>query len=254
MIRQSFIFLPGCTPLREQKFWAAGIKDWSTFRHSTKIKGINPTRKILYDTLLQQADQALQQGNSEYFNNKLPSIHSWRLYDEFRDQVCFLDIETDSKSLVTVVGISNYYQTNQFVRGINLSSQVLRKELAKYNLLVTFNGASFDLPILRKEYHLQIAMPHIDLKPLCAQLDLNGGLKEVERILNLKRPPHLYGNPIDLWKAFHASGDKEYLDLLLAYNAEDIENLKGVMEYVYKQKTMVLQGVLSSSSIEKQKV
>ena len=54
----------------------------------------------------------------------------------------------------------------------------------------------------------------------------------MEKKLNLKRPPHLKGNPVDLWKAFHASGDREYLDLLIEYNGEDIENLKMVMDCV----------------------
>ncbi len=236
MIRNSFIFLPACTPLRERKFWQAGIRDWSTFRSTVKVKGINPQRKLLYNQLLKEADDALQQGDSSYFRGKLPLIHCWRLYDDFRDQVCFLDIETDASGKVTVVGISNYYHTNQFVYGMNLSANALRKELASYKLIITFNGAAFDLPILRKQYGLELTIPHIDLKPLCAQFKLMGGLKEVERILYLKRPQHLYGNPVDLWKAFHASGDREYLDLLLHYNAEDIENLKGVMDHLWKKK------------------
>ena len=60
-------------------------------------------------------------------------------------------------------------------------------------------------------------------------------MKEVEKIFDLKRPSHLYGNPIDLWHAFHASGDREYLDLLLDYNGEDIENLKAIVDIVYKK-------------------
>ena len=54
-----------------------------------------------------------------------------------------------------------------------------------------------------------------------------------EKILGLKRPTHLYGNPVDAWKTFHASGDREYLELLLDYNREDVENLKRIMEVVY---------------------
>ena len=38
---------------------------------------------------------------------------------------------------------------------------------------------------------------------------------------------------MELWKAFHASGDREYLELLLEYNREDVENLKAVMGKVY---------------------
>jgi len=101
--------------------------------------------------------------------------------------------------------------------------------------MITFNGSSFDLPKLEKQFRITINMPHIDLKPLCVNLGLKGGLKEVERILDLRRPQHLQGNPVDLWKAFHASGDKEYLDLLISYNKEDIENLKVIMDIVYKK-------------------
>ena len=91
-----------------------------------------------------------------------------------------------------------------------------------------------DLPKLKK-LGVRFEMIHIDLKPLCVNLGLVGGLKEVEKMLELGRPTHLYGNPIDLWQAFHASGDKEYLDLLLEYNREDCENLKGLMEFVWRE-------------------
>ena len=59
------------------------------------------------------------------------------------------------------------------------------------------------------------------------------GLKQIERDLNLKRPANLYGKPYDAYKAFLASGDKEYLELLIKYNEEDIINLKPIMEYCY---------------------
>ena|SRR3989338_5610847 len=159
----------------------------------------------------------------------------WRLYPEFKEETGFLDIETDSYGKITVVGISNYFNTNHFVRGINLEKAAIERELLKYKIIVTFNGGAFDLPKLRKQLGVKMAMPHIDLKPLCVKLGLKGGLKEIERILELKRPAHLYGNPVELWKAFQASGDKDYLDLLLQYNAEDIENLRGVMGYGYKE-------------------
>jgi hypothetical protein len=159
----------------------------------------------------------------------------WRLYPQFKEDCCFLDVETDSYGKITVVGISNYYTTATFVQGFNLERKLLEKELAKYKLLVTFNGGAFDLPKLKKKLLLELKMPHIDLKPLCVKLGLKGGLKEVEKMLNAKRPAHLYGNPVDLWKAFHASGDREYLELLIDYNKEDIENLKGIMNVVYKK-------------------
>jgi hypothetical protein len=235
MIQESFVFLEKCSSARENSLWKQGIKEWREFLAATKIKGIAASKKEFYNRKIREAQQALAEDNAAYFVGKLPSKEMWRLYPHFKEDCGFLDIETDSYGKVVVVGISNYYNTNTFVKGFNLEKGLLEKELAKYKLLVTFNGGAFDLPKLRKQLQLEVKMPHIDLKPLCVKLDLKGGLKEVEKMLNLKRPLHLYGNPVDLWRAFHASGDREYLELLVDYNKEDIENLKGIMNVVYKR-------------------
>jgi len=235
MIKKSFIFLERISNKKEQAIHRQNINDWNDFLKAPKIRGINLLKKAYYDRQIHEAQKALLEEKSYFFINRLPQKEMWRLYDEFKDQACFLDIEIGSDGKVILVGISNYYRTNTFICNINLDKSLLEKELQKYKLLITFNGSAFDLPKLKKELQIEIKIPHIDLKPLCVNLNLKGGLKEVEKILNLKRPPHLNGNPVDLWKAYHASGDKEYLDLMIQYNNEDIENLKGVMEYVYKE-------------------
>lgn len=235
MIKQSFIFLEKIKRKGEDNLWKQGIKDWQDFLQHKEVKGISSVRKQYYDRKIREAQQALLENDSSYFVGKLPSVEMWRLYSSFNEECCFLDIETDSSGKITVVGISNYYTTNTLVRGFNLERRVLEEQLKKFKILVTFNGGSFDLPKLKKEFELVVGIPHIDLKPLCVKLGLKGGLKEVEKILNLKRPSHLYGNPVELWKAFHASGDREYLELLIDYNKEDIENLKMIVERVVSE-------------------
>lgn len=235
MIQHSFMFLEKISFKREKLWWQQGIIDWNTFLKTEKIKGITHLKKLYYDRKIKEAQQALANGDSSYFNGKLAPKHMWRLYDYFKEECGFLDIEIDSYGKIVVVGISDYFSTNFFVRGANLEKSVLEKELKKYKVLVTFNGGAFDLPRLRKQFGISLLIPHIDLKPLCVNLGMKGGLKEIETQLNLKRPAHLYGNPVGLWKAFHASGDREYLELLLDYNREDVENLKAVMEKVYKK-------------------
>lgn len=224
-----------CSAIKERTFWKQGIKDWREFLVRKKVARIAAAKKEFYNRKIREAQQALSEENAAYFVGKLPAKEMWRLYSYFKEDCCFLDIETDSYGNVIVVGISNYYNTNTFVKGFNLEKNFLERELGKYKLLITFNGGAFDLPKLKKQLQLEVKMPHIDLKPLCVKLNLKGGLKEVEKILNLKRPAHLYGNPVDLWRAFHASGDREYLELLIDYNKEDIENLKGIMNYVYNK-------------------
>lgn len=229
MIKNSFIFLEKLTKNKEQSLWKQGIKDWNSFLKAAKIKGIPKLKKVYYDRKLKEAQQALLNNDSSYFRNMK---ETWRLYDYFKEEAGYLDIETDSYGKIILIGISNYYRSNFFVKGINLEKAI--PELKKFKLIITFNGSAFDLPKL-KQLQIEINVPHIDLKPLCLRLNLTGGLKEVEKKLNLKRPGHLYGNPVELWKAFHASGDREYLDLLIEYNREDIENLKQIMDYVYSR-------------------
>ena len=235
MIKHSFIFLEKMGSKKEQSIWQPGIKDWHDFLTVKEIKGISKKTKYYYDRQIKEAQKALQEENYTYFLGKLPQKEMWRMYDLLRDECIFLDIETDGYGRIIVVGISNYYHTNFFVKGVNLTREIVEKELSKFKLIITFNGSSFDLPKLKRQLGLRIEHLHIDLKHLCIKLGLKGGLKEIEKILNLKRPPHLYGNPVELWKAFHASGDREWLELLLEYNREDMENLKFIMEKVYKE-------------------
>jgi len=235
MIRHSFIFLERIGSRKERQLWSQGIQSWQDFLKAQTIKGIPAIKKQYYDRKLRESQQALAEDNSSFFIGKLKPKEMWRLYHYFKEECCFLDGEIDSSGRVILVGLSSEQQTKHFVCGANLEQLLLQKELEKYKLLITFNGSSFDLPKLKKQYGITIGIPHIDLKPLCINLGLKGGLKEVEKGLHLQRPTHLYGNPVQLWKAFHASGDKEYLELLIEYNREDTENLKWIMDHIYKR-------------------
>lgn len=217
----------------EKKLWERGVGDWQDFLKSSCVVGFSLKRKLECNEVLREALKALREEDIGYFACKWPSCEMWRCYDYFKDDCCFLDVEVDSRQEVIVVGISNYYQTRSFVKGFNLTRDALVCELEKYKLLVTFNGSSFDLPLIFKQFEIAMWLPHFDLKGVCARAGLCGGLKEIEKVLDLKRPGHLYGNPIDLWRTFKASGDQEYLELLLAYNREDVENLKGICDYAY---------------------
>ena len=233
MIRKSFIFLERIGKKKEQNIWQQDIEDWQDFLQISNVKGISSSKKSYYERKIGEAQEALLDDNSAYFIGKLPKVQIWRLYNYFKSDCCYLDIEINSQGKIILVGISDYYSTNIFVKGVNLYKSLIEIELKKYKIVITFNGGAFDLPKLKKELKVNVNIPHIDLKPLCVNLGLKGGLKEVEKILDLRRPSHLYGNPIDLWQAFHASGDREYLNLLIDYNKEDIENLRGVMEHCY---------------------
>ncbi|MDB4303471.1 ribonuclease H-like domain-containing protein [Desulfosarcina sp.] len=242
MIRKSFIFLPGISKKTEENIWKQGITSWDSFIKSD-IKGISKKRKHLYNTQLLYARSNLYSFNSSYFNT-LPTTQTWRLYDFFRGDIVFLDIEAtgvNKQNDITVVGLFDGIDTKTMIKGVNLDFKVLKKELEKYKLIITFNGSSFDLPFIKKRYDILPDIPHIDLRHLCAKVGLTGGLKEIEKKLGIKRNrivDNMHGgDPLTLWKMYRGSGDAYYLEVLVEYNEEDVINLKKIMEYCYKKIT-----------------
>lgn len=82
-------------------------------------------------------------------------------------------------------------------------------------------------------------MPHIDLRGVCSRVGLIGGLKAIEQQLNIKRPDsirYVTGNDAaELWRCWKATGDRDFLDMLVTYNEEDIVNLKPIADFAIKK-------------------
>ncbi|MBS3117812.1 ribonuclease H-like domain-containing protein [Candidatus Woesearchaeota archaeon] len=232
MVRHSFIFLPKIGIKKNNKI-KRQVKDWNGFLNAEKIKGIEKENKKKYDSLIEKAKEHLQKEESRAFAN-WPKREMFRIYDYFKEEAKYLDIEVDQAGKPIMVGIYDGEKTKTWVKGINWDMSKIAKELSKAKVLVTFNGSAFDLPKLRSE-GVVFDGPHYDLKGACQRIRLKGGLKEIEKKLNLKRPEHLYGNPVELWKAMHASNDGEYFELLLKYNEEDVINLENIAAYCTKK-------------------
>lgn len=244
MIRNSFIFLPRISSQKEALLWKAGIKTWDDFLNAKRVPGIAGYKKPYFDRQLLKARANLYNLNSVFFDEALPKAEHWRLYEFFKDEACFLDIETtglSNYSHLTLIGLYDGINTKTMINGINLDVNGLKNELRKYKLIVTFNGATFDLPFIRKRFPgLVPAIPHIDLRHACSRIGLKGGLKEIERQLGIKRKNPIIericgGDAAMLWKMFKATGDDYYLNLLVEYNEEDIINLKAIADYTYRR-------------------
>ncbi|MBU2637788.1 MAG: ribonuclease H-like domain-containing protein [Nanoarchaeota archaeon] len=222
---------------KENSIWKQGIETWNDFL-ATEVKGISKTRKPEYDRIIRLAKLNLDYENTLHFRETLPSSEMWRIYPEFKDKTAYLDIET-SGYYITVVGIYNGYEVKHFVKGFNLNKEALLRELYKYKVLVTFNGSSFDIPMLERFLRHKIRIAHIDLRHVCARIGLKGGLKSIEKQLCIKRMKEVDGmtgeQGVYCWEIFQHTGKKEYLDLLLKYNAEDVLNLKPLAEYAVKE-------------------
>ncbi len=238
MITRSFIFLDKISKKSETNIWKQKITDWNDFLKKGTIKGISDKRKMFYNSQLMKAKNALVNYDSSFFVS-LPTTETWRLYHFFKDDAVFLDLEMCGERDITVITLFNGIETKTLVRNINLFPDVVKEELKKYKLMITFNGSSCDLPIIKRYLgNIIPTIPHIDLRHCCKRLNLEGGLKNIEKQLGIERPQYLRGgseNPYWLWKAFHASGDQDYLTTLIEYNEEDTINLKPLMEFCYKE-------------------
>ncbi len=243
MIMNSFLFLQGIGRRGESKLWNKGIRNWDDFLRAKSIAGISSARKAYYDRKIIEARKNLFSLNSSYFYDKLPASEQWRLYEFFKEDAVFLDIETTGLSdnaQVTVVGLFDGIDTKTMIRNINFDEGILKNEILKYKLVVTFNGASFDIPFLSKRYqNLVPRIPHFDLRFACSRIGLKGGLKTIERKLGIERQNNIVrelrgGDAIELWKTFKVTGDSYYLKLLIEYNEEDIINLKLIANRIYE--------------------
>ncbi|MFC1732479.1 ribonuclease H-like domain-containing protein [candidate division KSB1 bacterium] len=241
MIRNSFIFLDRISKNTERKIWNQGIENWDCFLDAKRIDGISDLRKGSYDRQILGARENLYSMNSPYFKNIVPRGDTWRLYPFFKEDAVFLDIETTSYyGNITVIGLYDGIDTKMMIRDINLDKEIIKKELSKYKLIVTFNGSSFDLPVIERYFQGVVPnIPHVDLRHVCSKIGLIGGLKRIEKQLGIDRGKeleHVGGeDAAKLWRAFKATGDDYYLNLLIKYNEEDIINLKTIAEHAVKE-------------------
>jgi len=244
MITNSFIFLERIGDKLEQNIWKSGIYDWDSFLKRNNIKGLSMHRKLYYNRKILTARKALYNFDSSYFLQILPQSEMWRLYDFFKEDAVFLDIETTGlrkeEDDITVFGLYDGLNTKIMIKGINLEYGLLKKELQKYKLIVTFNGASFDLPFIEKIYpNLLPKIPNFDVRSVTDRLGLRGGLKNIEKCLGIKRSNvvdnFFGGDALTLWRTYRATGDDYYLNLLVEYNEYDIINLKIVAEKCVKR-------------------
>ncbi len=173
----------------------------------------------------------------------VPPVDHWRLFGDLEGSARFLDIETVGLQLtdpITLVGISDGYFSTVLVRGRDLNRERLWEALAGARLLVTFNGAAFDLPRLRRAFPGLPAwdLPHFDLAILGRRVGLRGGLKAVERALGRERPPELEAvdgaEAVRLWEAYQA-GDRAALTQLTHYCRADTEALQALAPRIYQR-------------------
>jgi len=238
MLRRSFIFLPGVGPTTERAIWDQGIIDWNDFIINEVAGPLKGERKTRSDNIIQRAEERFRSGDVSFFSSLFRSGENWRLWDEFGSKAVFLDIETMGTrrySPITVVGAYDGKEYKALVRGKDLDHSGISDLFEGASMVVTFNGATFDLPMIEAQFPGSVPhVPHLDLRFLARKLGYVGGLKSIEHQMGISRPEEVQGmsgeDAVRLWKLYEREHNRNALKLLLKYNMEDIMNLSPMTE------------------------
>ncbi|HBD09439.1 MAG TPA: hypothetical protein DCZ69_14380 [Syntrophobacteraceae bacterium] len=238
MLQHTFIHLPGVGLAIERRWWQQGVLTWTDLlaRLPGLVRG-SPWRQQVQGIL--EASLA-RKHDARFFSERMKVAERWRLYGDFADQCAFLDIETtggtDDWPDITVIGLYDGRHYRAFVQGIDLEQ--FEDAILDFQLVVTFNGARFDLPCIHRSFrNFNAPWVHIDLRTVLMRLGYRGGLKAIEQRLGIQRPSDLQGmngsDAVVLWHRY-LQGDHQALDTLIRYNREDVVNLRTLMDIAYR--------------------
>jgi len=239
MLTSTYIHIPRIGSTIEHRIWSCGIRTWSEFAEHHDEIPMSAAKKTTILAGIDESMQRLSARDTRFFAESLPKSDHWRAYSDFKDKIAFVDIETTglspNYSRMTVVGIYDGKNTKTYVRGIDLDDIV--DEFTKYDFLVTYNGARFDLPFIKREYpEIKFDQLHTDLMYPLRRIGHTGGLKAIEQVLGIARSEDTTGitgfDAVRLWHEYER-GSADALELLLKYNREDIVNLETIIELTH---------------------
>jgi len=240
MLQNTFMHIQSIGAITEQRLWEAGLRDWDAFSDDISIP-LSAKRKYFLQKGIAESRDHLCQNNPVYFSKCLPANQSWRIFPEFRKSLVYLDIETTGLDRhcesITTIALYNGHEVKTYVHRQNLDDFI--EEIYHYNVIVTYNGKSFDIPFIESFFNIRLDHAQIDLRYVLYSLGYRGGLKGVEHQLGTDR-----GNLRDvdgffavlLWEEFIKTKNRRTLETLLAYNVQDTINLESLLVTAYNMK------------------
>jgi uncharacterized protein YprB with RNaseH-like and TPR domain len=226
VITEAFQHCRGIGPARITQLHDAGLRTWHDVL-ATPESVPGSWRSTLVQ-VCRQSRQALAERDIQYFLKVFPAADRWRILAHFFEDATFFDIETtglEFDATITVVTAWHRGQLRTFVEHENLDDFL--DLLDEVQLLVSFNGSSFDVPRVISGFHIpELPCPHLDLRWSCHHRGLSGSLKHIASTLGIRRPADL--DDVDgavavrLWHDWIASGNRTARDHLVRYCCADV--------------------------------
>jgi len=149
LLENTFIHIQGIGQKTEQNLWKKGIQSWSHYlKHDGNI--FSPARDRFVREALETS--MAHREDIHFFASRLSAGEMWRTFEAFKSTAVYLDIETSGgyqgMDEITVIGLYDGRRVQTFVNGINLADFEIA--ISEYDLVITFNGAAFDLPFIRR--------------------------------------------------------------------------------------------------------
>lgn len=228
MIDKTFVHCPGIGPKTEERIKNTGIESWQDCLLRKDDLPFSGSKKAAFLDQIAKSINALKDDDIGYLVSSLPTREHWRILARYFHQATFFDIETTGlssyDSLITVIICYKDGTLHSFLFEENLDDFLALVEDSR--LLVAFNGNSFDIPFIENAFNIPaIGCPYIDLRWICYHAGYQGGLKSIEKEMQITRP-----SPIRSIDGFEAvslfldwqNGDEQARKKLIAYCQADV--------------------------------
>ena len=240
MIEGALLHFKGIGKKKRELLYQRGIIDWETSIKYSESIPLNSNKKDEYIRFLDEHIQAEKEKNIGFFVKHFHSEDKWRILAKYFEDASFFDIETDGY-FNRITTISLYHNGNLFNYTRNQNLEDFLDKLQELKLIVSFNGTSFDVPVVMQNFRIhEFPVPHLDLRWICYHEGIRGGLKEIEKILNIKRPGDLSGvdgmEAVLLWERWVRLNEQSSLEKLIKYCSADVLSLVKLSEKILSKK------------------
>ncbi|MGH8628651.1 MAG: ribonuclease H-like domain-containing protein [Gammaproteobacteria bacterium] len=247
MLASTFRYISGIRRQTEAKLWREGIISLDELlENEVKQLGLFGSSPNPKAAQIESFKALINSKDFEALAELLDTEDYYRVALQFPEDTIFLDIETTGLSRfydkITLVGWRSAAAYGVYIRGGNPGAFLYALERA--SVVVTYNGTTFDLPFILKEFpNAQLPPVHVDLRYLSKRVGLTGGQKTVEQLIGVSRPKEV--SAVDgeyapvLW-AQYRRGSVEAMETLIQYNHADVFGLCAIFDHSVRQ---LLQGL-----------